>query len=206
MADHQGVLPVDAALRQRTVNFAAKRYADMMFVSGLDRATADRHFRLRVAQLPSGLRAHAVGKGIQAEADAAFARGQFVIETDVGDGRASVRWGDAVGQAIARAGYGSILLGPRASPAFDPVAIARPGPQAGRAWPIGDAVGKAAPPAALAEAIAAFFAGSLGVYGVLVASPDRVLAERYSAFGGLERVTPSWSMTKAITCHHRWDA
>ena len=44
-----------AALRQRTVNFAAKRYADMMFVSGLDRATADRHFRPRAVVVPAGL-------------------------------------------------------------------------------------------------------------------------------------------------------
>ena len=36
------------ALRQRTVNFAAKRYVDMMFVSSLGpRAAADRHFRPR---------------------------------------------------------------------------------------------------------------------------------------------------------------
>jgi hypothetical protein len=33
------------AIRQRTVNFAAKRFADMMYVSGLDRSTAERHFR-----------------------------------------------------------------------------------------------------------------------------------------------------------------
>ena len=45
----------DHALRQRTVNFAAKRYADMLFVSGLDRATADRHHRWRAA-LPPALR------------------------------------------------------------------------------------------------------------------------------------------------------
>ncbi|MGH7040948.1 MAG: hypothetical protein ACREFY_02300, partial [Acetobacteraceae bacterium] len=31
------------ALRQRTVNFAAKRLADMMFVTGLDAATAELH-------------------------------------------------------------------------------------------------------------------------------------------------------------------
>ena len=44
-----------AALRQRTVNFAARRYTDMMMVSGLDRDTADRHFRLRAATVPAGL-------------------------------------------------------------------------------------------------------------------------------------------------------
>ena len=35
------------ALRQRTINFAAKRLADMRYVSRLDRATAERHFRWR---------------------------------------------------------------------------------------------------------------------------------------------------------------
>jgi hypothetical protein len=45
-------------LRQRTVNFAAKRFADMRYVSGLDRATAERHFRWRPAVPPGGLRAN----------------------------------------------------------------------------------------------------------------------------------------------------
>jgi len=50
------------------------------------------------------------------------------------------------------------------------------------------------------RALDAFFASSPGAYGVLVATPDRVLTERYSAFGRADRATPSWSMTKAITC------
>ena len=87
-----------AALRQRTVNFAAKRYADMMFVSGLDRAAADRHFRLRAAVVPAGLDERAAGVTVQPEADAAFAAGRFVIETDASDRRATVRWGDTVGR------------------------------------------------------------------------------------------------------------
>jgi CubicO group peptidase (beta-lactamase class C family) len=45
-----------------------------------------------------------------------------------------------------------------------------------------------------------FFANSTGAYGILIATPDRVLCERYSAFGMPDRATPSWSMTKAITC------
>ncbi|HVB69415.1 MAG TPA: hypothetical protein VNE67_16330, partial [Acetobacteraceae bacterium] len=45
------------ALRQRTVNFAAKRLVDMMFVTGLDRATAERHLRWRPAAIPGGLAA-----------------------------------------------------------------------------------------------------------------------------------------------------
>jgi CubicO group peptidase (beta-lactamase class C family) len=190
-----------AALRQRTVNFAARRYADMMMVSGLDRATADRHFRLRAAAAPAGLDARPPGPGIQAEADAAFAAGQIVIETDVADARVLVRWGDVRGLAISRPGYGSTLLRTGVAPGFDPQPIARQFPHPGKAWPVGDAVDTAAaPPAVISGALDAFFAGSSGVYGVLIASPERVLAERYSAFGAADRATPSWSMTKAITC------
>jgi hypothetical protein len=190
-----------AALRQRTVNFAAKRYADMMFVSGLDRATADRHFRLRAAVVPAGLDERPAGLTIQPEADAAFAAGRIVIETDVGDCRATVRWGDTVGQAVSRPGYGSILLGPHSAPGFDAEPIVRRFPHAGQSWPVGDAVEtQAAPPAALAAALDAYFARSPGAYGVLIGSTDRVLAEHYSEFGRPDRATPSWSMTKAITC------
>ncbi len=190
-----------AALRQRTVNFAARRYADMMMVSGLDRTTADRHFRLRAAVEPTGLDARPTGPGIQAEADAAFTAGHFVVKTDVADGRVIVRWGNAEGLAVSRPGYGSILLRPGIAPGFDPEPIVRHLPQVGAPWPRGDAVDPAAsPPPALGAALDTFFAGSPGAYGVLVASPERVLTERYSAFGAADRVTPSWSMTKAITC------
>jgi CubicO group peptidase (beta-lactamase class C family) len=37
------------------------------------------------------------------------------------------------------------------------------------------------------------------VYGLLVATPDRVLFERYGAGGAPDRVTPSWSMNKSMT-------
>jgi hypothetical protein len=54
-------------LRQRTVNFAAKRLVDMRYVvSGLDRATAERHFRWRPAVPPGGLAFRAAPDG-QAE-------------------------------------------------------------------------------------------------------------------------------------------
>jgi CubicO group peptidase (beta-lactamase class C family) len=190
-----------AALRQRTVNFAARRYADMMMVSGLDRATADRHFRLRAAFVPAGLDEGPVGPGIQAEADAALASGDFVVATDVADGRVTARWGYLEGLAVSRPGYGSILLRPGIAPGFDPQPIARHLPPASSPWPVGEAVDLAAsPPEAFAQALDGFFARSPGAYGVLVASPERVLAEQYSAFGAPGRATPSWSMTKAITC------
>jgi CubicO group peptidase (beta-lactamase class C family) len=203
---HGPVDPVEydatiAALRQRTVNFAAKRYADLMFVSGLDRATADRHFRLRAAVVPAGLDERPTGVTIQPQADAALAAGRIVIETDAADCRAIVRWDDTVGQAVSRPGYGTILLGPHSAPGFDAEPIVRRFPHAGRSWPNGDAVeAQAAPPATLAGALDAYFAGSPGAYGVLVATTDRVLTERYSDFGRPDRITPSWSMTKAITC------
>jgi CubicO group peptidase (beta-lactamase class C family) len=191
-----------AALRQRTVNFAAKRYADMMFVSGLDRATADRHFRIRVAPVPAGLAARPVAGDIAAEVQKAFAAGHITVDTDAADRRAIVRWPDAgvTGQAIARAGYGGILLGPEAQPRFTPKPLNRHTPNAAQPWPVGDAVDSPAAPADFTRAADAFFAVNQGAYGILVASPDRVLTERYSAFGAATRATPSWSMTKAITC------
>src|SRR5204863_5707461 len=84
---------------------------------------------------------------------------------------------------------------------FDPQPIARQLPDAERPWPLGAAV-ETLPlaPSALAGALDNFFTNSAGAYGILIATPDRVLCERYSAFGVPGRATPSWSMTKAITC------
>ena len=52
------------------------------------------------------------------------------ISTDVADSRVTVRWGDIEGLAVARPGYGSILLRPGIAPGFDPEPIARHLPQA----------------------------------------------------------------------------
>ena len=195
-----------AALRQRTVNFAAKRYADMLFVTGLDRATADRHFRWRAVTPPAGLDARAAAENGQAALIAAHRAGHIRIEVEPADRRVSVSWHEpgsaapVIGSAIGRPGYGGILLGSHAVPMFDPKPLPRPD-HAGRAWPHGEAVESGPPaPAALDEAVSSFFAQSAGAYGVLIATPDRVLLERYSAFGAPDRATPSWSMTKAITC------
>jgi len=195
------------ALRQRTVNFAAKRLVDMMFVTGLDRATAERHLRWRPAAIPGGLAARPQpDPGIAGALDAALAAGRVTIETDAAERKVAVRWIDPTfgspiaGNAIARPGYGGILLGPATEPGFDPAPIARAAGTPGHAWPLGDAVAPPPPAPALADAAAALFAGSPGIYGVLAATPERVLFERYSAFGTPDRPTPSWSMTKAITC------
>jgi hypothetical protein len=194
------------ALRQRTVNFAAKRLADMRYVSGLDRATAERHFRWRPAVPPGGLGFRDAPAG-QGELDAAQRRGDIAIEMDDADRRVTVRWNDAAfgepvaGAAFARPSYGGIVLGPHAGLNFDPQPVPRSPPDAARAWPLGDAVETPpAPPADVARALEAFFARSTGAYGILVATPERVLCERYSEFGSADRATPSWSMTKAITC------
>ena len=187
----------EAALRQRTVNFAAKRYADMMFVSGLDRATADTHFRPRAALVPGGLSGRPAGIVLQDALSAAVKDGSFTVETDTLDRRANVTWGSVRGSAIARAGYGGIVLGAHAEPRFDPRPIER-APASPAPWPLGSAVEPPKP--AMTAALDAFFASSAGVYGVVIGSPDRLLAERYSGFGAPDRATPSWSMTKAITC------
>jgi len=94
------------ALRQRTVNFAAKRRADMRYVSGLDRGTAERHFRWRPAVAPGGLGFRASPDG-QAELVAAHRAGDISIDMDDTDRRITIRWNDAssgesvVGSAIA---------------------------------------------------------------------------------------------------------
>jgi CubicO group peptidase (beta-lactamase class C family) len=195
------------AIRQRTVNFAAKRLADMMYVTGLDRSTAERHFRWRPLGMPGGLSVRPDVSGGQAELLAAHRAGRLTIETNDTDRRTTVRWSDPAfgaplsGSAIARPGYGGILLGSRDAPSFDPVPIARRAAEPDRAWPRGDVVEPPAPlPCEMAAALDALFAGSPGIYGILIASPERVLAERYSDFGAPDRATPSWSMTKAVTC------
>jgi CubicO group peptidase (beta-lactamase class C family) len=194
------------ALRQRTVNFAAKRFADMLYVTGLDRDIAEQHFRWRMAMLPGGL-SNRPRAGDQDALVAARRAGELCLETDDADRRVTVTWNDPAfdgpitGSAVARPNYGSILLGPHAAPAFDAKPIDRHSPGAGLAWPFGDAVEQPPPPPVkLVAALKTFFANSAGAYGILIASPEQILVERYSAFGGPDRATPSWSMTKAITC------
>jgi CubicO group peptidase (beta-lactamase class C family) len=51
----------------------------------------------------------------------------------------------------------------------------------------------------LSRAVDHFLAVSPGSYGILVATPERILFERYGIGGAPDRVTPSWSMNKSIT-------
>jgi len=195
------------AMRQRTVNFAAKRFVDMMYVTGLDRGTAERHFRWRPIAHPGGLSAPREASGSEAELQAAHRTGRLMIETNDANRQVTVHWSDPSfgerlsGSAIARPGYGGILLGSRDAPAFDPAPLPRRAADPARAWPGGDGVERPEPPSVkLTAALNALFANSPGIYGILIASPDQVLVERYSAFGAPDRATPSWSMTKAVTC------
>ncbi|MDE2005783.1 MAG: serine hydrolase [Rhodospirillales bacterium] len=209
-----GVAPPDPAIydagpramRQRSVNFAARRVAEMMFVTGLDRAAAERHMRWRAAAIPAGLAARPLpDAGLAAALASARADGRVTVKTDAAERGVTVRWSDddfgapVIGRAIARAGYGTILLGEAAAPGFDPLPIARAPAASGRDWPLGDAVAPPAPNPALDGAADALFASAPGLYGVLAARADRVIFERYSGFGAPDRATPSWSMTKAIT-------
>jgi CubicO group peptidase (beta-lactamase class C family) len=193
-------------LRQRTVNFTAKRLVDMLYVSGLDRATADRHFRWRPAAALGNLGSRPP-EGNPAPLIAAQSAGSITIDADDTDRRVRITWNDPsfgepiTGAAIARPGYGGILLGEHPALMFDPQPIARQLPNAESPWPLGAAVETPPPtPPAMTDALDHFFARSAGAYGILIATPNRVLCERYSAFGAPDRATPSWSMTKAITC------
>ncbi|HUN44388.1 MAG TPA: serine hydrolase [Acetobacteraceae bacterium] len=194
------------AIRQRTVNFAAKRFADMLYVSRLPRDVASRHFRWRAVTVPGGL-SQRPAAGDQAALDEAYRAGHITIEPDDADQRVTVAWDGpdfqrrVIGAAIARPGYGSILLGPHAVPAFHPQPIERTLPGATHAWPLGEAAeSPPPPPVKLVAALRTFFANSPGLYGILIASPEQILVERYNTFGAPDRATPSWSMNKAFTC------
>ena len=194
------------ALRQRTVNFAAKRLVDMRYVTGLDRATAEAHFRWRPAAAPGGL-TQRPGPDDAAPLVAAHRVGRILIGMDDADKRVTIVWNDPdlgermTGAAIARPGYGGIVLGPHKELRFDPKPLSHDYGNRGRAWPLGDTVETPPPPPTeLVRALDHFFASSKGAYGVLIATPERVLCERYAEFSGPDRATPSWSMTKAITC------
>jgi hypothetical protein len=163
-------------LRQRTVNFAAKRMVDMLYVSGLDRETADRHFCWRPAAAPGDLVSRPTAAD-PAPLIAAHRAGDITIEADDADRRVKVVWNDpgfgepVLGAAIARPGYGGILLGERPAPLFDPQPIARQLPDAERPWPVGAAVETPPPaPAGLADALDNLFTSSAGAYGILIAT------------------------------------
>src|SRR6185437_9893308 len=105
-----------------------------------DRSTAERHIRWRGLGSPGGLTARPDTSAAEAELVAAHWAGRISIETSDTDRRATVRWTDAeigtpiVGSAIARAGYGGIVLGTRTAPAFDPKPIARRAADTSSAW------------------------------------------------------------------------
>jgi CubicO group peptidase (beta-lactamase class C family) len=196
----------ERALRGREMNFAAKRMADMMFVSGLDEADARVRLRWRGVMRSSGLDAmlDATPRKAAVVAAADADAGAIAIAADTAARTVTVTWNDAgfgapvVGRAVAPEGWGGIVIGEATPAAVVRTPIPRAAPS-GRAWPLGDDVAAPEADAGLARAVDRFFAASPGVYGLLVAAPDRVLFERYGAGGAPDRVTPSWSMNKSMT-------
>lgn len=195
----------ELALRQREMNFAAKRLADMAFVSGLDWADALARHRWRGVPATAGLDALPNGAGRRARQEAAQAAGEITIFPDMAARTVRVRWADptfgaaVTGGAAAPIGWGGIVTGTANPAPITATPIARAAAKAGL-WPLGDDV--PTPPAAdaaLSAAVDRFMARSKGVYGLLVAAPDRVLFERYGSGGAPDRVTPSWSMNKSMT-------
>ncbi|HTI82565.1 MAG TPA: serine hydrolase [Acetobacteraceae bacterium] len=195
----------ERALRQREMNFAAKRLVDMAFVSKLDWEDALARLRWRGVEPMGGLDAMPDTGPRKARLAAAFEAGAIAIMPDVSARAVRVVWTDpdfgapVSGGAKAPVGWGGIVTGAREPDAVTSSPIARAAPS-GRLWPLGDDV--PAPPAddpVLARAVDRFLATSPGVYGVLVAGPDRILFERYGMGGAPDRVTPSWSMNKSMT-------
>lgn len=192
-------------LRQREMNFAAKRLADMAFVSGLDWADALGRLRWRAVPATGGLNTLPDGAVRRARLKVAVEAGQIAIVPDKAARTVRVTWTDpafgapVVGGAAAPIGWGGIVTGAAAPAAITATPIARAPAKAGL-WPLGDDV--PTPGAAvgdLTSAVNKFFIASKGVYGLLVAAPDRILFERYGTGGAPDRVTPSWSMNKSMT-------
>lgn len=195
----------EQALRQREMNFAAKRLVDMTFVSELDWSDALTRLRWRGVAPTGGLDAMPDATPRRSRLEAAFAAGAIAITPNTTARAVRVVWTDPsfgapiVGEAKAPVGWGGIVTGGQVPASITSSPIARAAPSRQR-WPLGDDV--PAPPAtsaALARAVDRFFAASPGAYGILVATPDRILFEHYGIGGAPERVTPSWSMNKSMT-------
>ncbi len=189
----------ERALRRRELNFAAKRLADMAFVSGLEWSDALARLRWRGVPPMSGLSVIADQAPRRERLEAAMAAGEISIEPDAAARTVRIVWNDVVGGAVAPKGWGGIVTSEGRPAAVTESPIARAAPS-GKLWPLGDDV--PTPPAVapeLVHAVDRFFASSPGVYGLLIAAPDRVLFERYGTGGAPERVTPSWSMNKSMT-------
>lgn len=195
----------ERSLRQREMNFAAKRLVDMAFVSGLEWRDALARLRWRGVPGMSGLSVIADQVPRQKRLEAAMEAEAISIEPDATARTVRLVWNDralgapVVGGAAAPEGWGGIVTGGARPAAVTEAPIARAA-ASGKLWPLGDDVptsGSVGPD--LAHAVDRFFASSPGVYGLLVASRDRVLFERYGTGGSADRVTPSWSMNKSMT-------
>ncbi len=192
-------------LRQREMNFAAKRLADMGFVSGLDWADALSRLRWRAVPPTGGLEDRPDGAARRMVLEAAYSAGDITITRDVAARQVRVTWTDTafgapiIGGAAAPIGWGGIVTGTATPAAITTAPIARAPAKTGL-WPLGDDVPTPPAPDPLLDlAVDRFMASSRGVYGILVASPDKVLFERYGTGGAPDRVTPSWSMNKSMT-------
>lgn len=195
----------ERSLRQREMNFAAKRLADMAFISVLEWTDTLARLRWRGVPPMSGLSIIADQMPRQKQVEAAMAAGAISIEQDAAAHRVRVSWNDTalgapvIGGAAAPKGWGGIVTGDAQPAAVTASPIARAS-ASGKLWPLGGDV--PTPPSAspdLVHAVDRFFASSPGVYGLLVATSDRVLFERYGTGGAPDRVTPSWSMNKSMT-------
>lgn len=193
-----------AALAQQMVNFTAKRFADMVLVSGQRVEDAKQRFRPSGASVPGGLTTPNLASTRAQELAGQFQLDQIELKVDEAGRRVDVKWshpllGDLRAAAVAPVGYGSIVLG-NDELQFVPEPIPR---RPGRsAWASHDAPADSTwsrDGSPVRDAADALLLAAPGMYGVLVASPDALLLERYGPLGGPDVAMPSWSMTKSMT-------
>ena len=158
----------ERALRQREMNFAAKRLVDMAFVSELDWADALARLRWRGVAPTGGLDAMPDATPRRSRLEATYAAGAISITPDATDRAVRLVWTDPgfgapiVGEASAPIGWGGIVTGGHepASVTSSPIARATP---SRLLWPLGDDVPTPSATApGLARAVDRFLAQSPG--------------------------------------------
>ena len=123
----------ERALRAKTVALAAKRFVDMLYVTGLDLETATRHFRPLPAGLTEGLYDNRDHSAFTAAVESAWRSGAIRVRADDRTRTVEASWTDPgfgpaiAGRAVAHPGYGGIVLGEHDAPAFDPAPVKRAG-------------------------------------------------------------------------------
>ncbi len=182
----------EQALRQREMNFAAKRLVDMTFVSELDWADALARLRWRGVAPTGGLDAMPDTAPRRSRLEAAFAAGAIAITPDARARAVRVVWTDPgfgapiVGEAKAPIGWGGIVTGGQEPAPVTSSPVARAAPSRQR-WPLGDDV--PAPPPVPRHSPARWTASSRRLRALMASSSPHPTGSCSSATASAARPT-----------------